>query len=116
MKPLEERRTQPDMNQLCLLLRVPAGLMWFQGHFPVQPLLPGVAQLDWVMTYGAELAPGMRFSAIDSVKFQRPVQPDSLLELTLRWDASRSVLSFSYQQVSDDAQHPVSSGKIKLCH
>jgi 3-hydroxymyristoyl/3-hydroxydecanoyl-(acyl carrier protein) dehydratase len=73
------------------------------------------AQLDWVMAYGEELAPGMRFSAIDSVKFQRPVLPESRLELTVRWDSARSLLSFAYVQLKDEARLPVSSGKIKLC-
>ncbi|RKQ38917.1 hydroxymyristoyl-ACP dehydratase [Enterobacter sp. R1(2018)] len=115
MKPIKERCTRPGENQLCLRLRIPAELSWFDGHFPTQPLLPGVAQVDWVMAYGAELAPGMRFCAIDSVKFQRPVLPESLLELNLRWDAARSLLSFEYLQLKDDARQPVSSGKIKLC-
>lgn len=115
MKPLEEGRIQPEENQLSLLLRVPASLGWFRGHFPVQPLLPGVAQLDWVMAYAAALAPGMRFSAIDSVKFQRPVLPDSLLELNLSWEASRSMLSFTYRLVEGETRWPVSGGKIKLC-
>ncbi len=115
MKPIKERCTRPGENQLCLRLRIPAKLSWFDGHFPTQPLLPGVAQVDWVMAYGAELAPGMRFCAIDSVKFQRPVLPESLLELNLRWDVARNLLSFEYLQLKDDARQPVSSGKIKLC-
>lgn len=115
MKPISEQRTQVDESQLCLHLRIPANLTWFRGHFPTQPLLPGVAQLDWVMAYGADLAPGMRFCAIESVKFQRPVLPDSLLELTLRWDASQCLLSFTYILLADEVCLPVSSGKIKLC-
>ncbi len=115
MKPTEEGRTQSAENQLCLHLHIPANLSWFRGHFPTQPLLPGVAQLDWVMAYGAELAPGMRFCAIESVKFQRPVLPESLLELNLRWDAARSLLHFEYLLLKKDSRQPVSSGKIKLC-
>jgi 3-hydroxymyristoyl/3-hydroxydecanoyl-(acyl carrier protein) dehydratase len=115
MKAIEAKRTRPEENQLCLQLDIPADLSWFRGHFPDRPLLPGVAQLDWVMAYGEELAPGMRFSAIDSVKFQRPVLPESRLELTVRWDSARSLLSFAYVQLKDEARLPVSSGKIKLC-
>lgn len=115
MKPIEVMRTRPDEKQLILQLHIPASLNWFCGHFPAQPLLPGVAQLDWVMAYGAELAPGMRFSAINSVKFQRPLLPDSLLELILRWDSARSLLAFEYVLLKEAARLPVSSGKIKLC-
>lgn len=115
MKPISEQRISAGENQLCLHLRVSADLEWFRGHFPSQPLLPGVAQLDWVMAYGASLAPDMRFCAIDSVKFQRPVLPGSLLELTLCWDCARSVLSFSYVLLAGEERLAVSCGKIKLC-
>lgn len=115
MKPVELQRSQPEAGKLCLQLAIPATLGWFAGHFPTQPLLPGVAQLDWVMAYGEELAPGMRFSSIDNVKFQRPIVPQSELELNLQWDATRSVLSFSYILLAEQGDIPASSGKIKLC-
>lgn len=115
MKPIELQRVQPEAGKLCLRLAVPATLSWFKGHFPTQPLLPGVAQLDWVMAWGAELAPGMRFSSIDSVKFQRPIVPQNELELNLQWDATRSVLSFTYLLLNEQGAVPASSGKIKLC-
>jgi 3-hydroxymyristoyl/3-hydroxydecanoyl-(acyl carrier protein) dehydratase len=115
MKPIELQRVQPDAGKLCLRLATPASLGWFKGHFPTQPLLPGVAQLDWVMAYAAELAPGMRFSSIDSVKFQRPIVPESELELNLHWDATRNVLNFTYMLLNEQGSVPASSGKIKLC-
>jgi 3-hydroxymyristoyl/3-hydroxydecanoyl-(acyl carrier protein) dehydratase len=67
------------------------------------------------MAYAAELAPGMRFSSIDSVKFQRPIVPESELELNLHWDASRNVLNFTYMLLNEQGSVPASSGKIKLC-
>lgn len=115
MKPVELQRSHPDAGKLSLRLAVPATSSWFAGHFPVQPLLPGVAQLDWVMAFGAQLAPGMRFHSIENVKFQRPIVPESQLELNLQWDAERSILSFSYTLLSEQGDVPASSGKIKLC-
>ncbi|RPH30012.1 hydroxymyristoyl-ACP dehydratase [Buttiauxella warmboldiae] len=115
MKPVELQRSQPEAGKLTVRLAVPATLSWFAGHFPEQPLLPGVAQLDWVMAYGAELAPGMHFSSIDSAKFQRPIVPENQLELNLQWDAARRVLSFAYTVLKDEHWWPASSGKIKLC-
>lgn len=115
MKPVELQRSQPEAGKLCLRLAVPPTVGWFAGHFPTQPLLPGVAQLDWVMVYGAILAPGMRFCSIDSVKFQRPIVPGNELELNLQWDATRNVLSFTYTLVNEEGRVAASSGKIKLC-
>jgi len=98
-----------------LLLRVDADLFWFQGHFPEQPLLPGVAQLDWVIHYGTSLlAPGLQFASVDNIKFQQPILPGATLKLTLSWLPEKG-LSFQYQRVTDAGLHPASSGKIRLC-
>ncbi len=74
------------------MLLIDADLFWFQGHFPAQPILPGVAQLDWVMHYGiALLAPGKQFSAIENIKFQQPILPGKTLRLTLQLAGSEKL-------------------------
>lgn len=109
---LEVRRQQ---NQASLLLRVDPDLPWFRGHFPGQPLLPGVAQLDWVMHYATRLlAPGKRFASVESIKFQRPVLPGAQLALTLSWQPPQK-LTFQYEIVNAQGRTPASSGKVTLC-
>ena len=44
---IERHLVQPQEMEIVLYLD--PMLYWFNGHFAVQPLLPGVAQLDWVM-------------------------------------------------------------------
>ena len=92
-------------------------LYWFNGHFAVQPLLPGVAQLDWVMHYATTLlAPGWRFRSIQNVKFLAPLIPETTVTLQLTWQENPSqVLTFCYQRHDGDARHTASSGKIRLC-
>ncbi|EXU74581.1 MULTISPECIES: 3-hydroxyacyl-ACP dehydratase FabZ family protein [Erwinia] len=115
MLPVELSCQQQD-GQAQILLRVDAELFWFRGHFPDQPILPGVAQLDWVMHYGCKLlAQGKVFSAIENIKFQQPVLPASQLLLTLNWDAAKNGLLFSYQTADTPEAQRVSSGKILLC-
>lgn len=111
-----ELACQQHEAQAELLLRVDADLFWFRGHFPQQPLLPGVAQLDWVMHYGTQLlAPGKAFSSIENIKFQQPVLPGSTLKLTLSWLAAKGQLSFRYLLVQGESESAASSGKINLC-
>lgn len=120
MLPIEIARSEKlainESEQIVLELRVDRNLFWFNGHFSHQPILPGVAQLDWVMHYGAEiLVPeGYSFSAIENIKFQRPVLPRDRLRLTLLWHASKQQLSFTFHILDVDEERVASSGKIKL--
>ncbi|KFB99308.1 (3R)-hydroxymyristoyl-[ACP] dehydratase [Trabulsiella guamensis ATCC 49490] len=116
MKPHEMARYQTAPDQIDIILNLEPTLFWFQGHFAVQPLLPGVAQLDWVMHYATTLlAPGFRFHSIQNVKFQAPLLPENTVTLTLNWQEARQILTFSFQRHEGDARHTASSGKIRLC-
>ena len=119
MLPIElarsEKITCADSAQVVLELRIDRELFWFNGHFSRQPILPGVAQLDWVMHYGTELlAPSGCFSAIDNIKFQQPVLPGYRLRLTLLWHVLKQQLTFTYHILDGDTERIASSGKIKL--
>ena len=116
MKIHEIERHQAQPQNLEIVLHLDPALFWFQGHFAVQPLLPGVAQLDWVMHYATTLlAPDYRFHSIQNVKFQAPLLPNTSVTLTLNWNAERQILTFSYQRHDGQERHTASSGKIRLC-
>lgn len=93
MKIPEIGRLQPDPQHLEITLYLDPGLLWFKGHFAVQPLLPGVAQLDWVMHYASALAPGYRFHSIQNVKFAAPLLPENTVTLALAWQPERLAIS-----------------------
>lgn len=115
MLPIERSR-KISGSQALFHFQVEADLFWFQGHFPALTILPGVAQLDWVMHYTTTLlAPGKVFSALENIKFQQPVPPGSHLQLELDWDESKSRVSFRYLLLRDGEQQSASSGKLLLC-
>jgi len=98
-------------NKAILTLRVDANIADFEGHFPNYPLLPGVTQIDWVIFYGKKfLNSGTHFSGMEVLKFQEPILPNSIVLLTLIWDAEKQKLSFNYS--GEGKQY--SSGRIKL--
>ncbi len=116
MKPHEIKRHQAQPHQIEITLYLDPALFWFSGHFAVQPLLPGVAQLDWVLRYTTTLlTPGWRFHSIQNVKFQAPLLPETTVTLTLNWQEERQMLTFSFQRHNGEARHTASSGKIRLC-
>ncbi|MGK3640258.1 ApeI family dehydratase, partial [Escherichia coli] len=92
-------------NHLEIVLHLRADLFWFRGHFAVQPLLPGVAQIDWAMSYALTLlAPGWRFHSIQNIKFQSPLLPDNRVTLTLNWqeNAKSQAVQMLRQYGTDD--------------
>lgn len=69
----------------------------FDGHFPGQPILPGVAQLDWALTWARQAFDlPAELLRIDALKFQQVVAPGAELDLALQWDAPRGVLTLRY--------------------
>jgi len=98
-------------DKLLLRLAVPPDLACFPGHFPQTPVLPGVVQIDWAIALANErLTPAHRFAGMEVLKFQHVVRPGDELVLTLRFDAERGKLYFSYHC----AGQVCSSGRILL--
>ena len=96
---------------LQLQLRLDPELVWFAGHFPGAPLLPGVAQLHLAIGYACEQwAIEERFSGLEMLKFQRPLQPGVEVTLQLSWQAESRKLQFCYLKDGEAA----SSGRVKL--
>ncbi|AJI81596.1 dehydratase [Yersinia enterocolitica] len=107
--------TQTITGNHCanISLVLPAELHWFSGHFPDCPILPGVAQINWVMHYANQLLGELpAVKSIDVVKFQRPLMPEDQVILVLNWARTEHKLIFKYLI---HGEITASSGKISLC-
>ncbi|MDR2678973.1 MAG: AMP-binding protein [Zoogloeaceae bacterium] len=89
-----------DVKTLTLALTLPPGLLWFQGHFPDLPVLPGVVQLDWVAHFAAlhfGCDPATSVFHMPSVKFQHLLRPGDMPELCLTLKPQTRELTFTYR-------------------
>ena len=85
-----------------LQLRVPPGLVYFSGHFPEQPILPGVTQLAWVEQFGKLFFNiGLPFLRMEVIKFKKIIRPGDIIQMKLHWKADSNKLYFELNSVSD---------------
>jgi 3-hydroxymyristoyl/3-hydroxydecanoyl-(acyl carrier protein) dehydratase len=97
-----QRQTKPrhqllerDGGRALLELVAPRDLVYFEGHFPGQPILAGVVQIDWVIAFGRryfDLPPSFR--GIRALKFQRVIRPESPVRVELLHEPAKAILSF----------------------
>jgi 3-hydroxymyristoyl/3-hydroxydecanoyl-(acyl carrier protein) dehydratase len=81
-----------------LALRVPVDLIYFPGHFPQAPVVPGVVQIDWALALAASrLGTPLRCQAMEALKFQHLLRPGDRADLTLHHDDVRGKLHFAYR-------------------
>ena len=74
--------TRSDKNEIEAEIQVPPESPWFSGHFPGDPILPGVAQIGMVkdviqQARGQDLS----ISSVRRVRFKQIIRPDDKLNL-----------------------------------
>lgn len=107
-KVVAERR---DAQSCELDILVETGNPWFQGHFPRFAILPGVVQIGWAEHYGRTLYGfDAGVTALEQVKFKRPILPGTQLTLRLKPDPAAGRLRYEYR----DAEVSCSSGTLKF--
>lgn len=73
---------------------IPASHPSLKGHFPGNPVVPGVVILDEVINIVASVKPGYIVSAIPTVKFTQPLLPEQIVDVILN-EKSDTRISFS---------------------
>lgn len=104
---------QTGTDRLTATVSTAADAPWFSGHFPDQPILPGVAQLEMVTDLISTLSGKPVFvNSLSRVKFRKVITPGEHLEIEVSVDERRGAYLF---QITS-RQEIVSSGILTINH
>ncbi|MGI0117109.1 hypothetical protein [Zooshikella sp. RANM57] len=85
-----------DSTRIDIEINIKSDSVYFIGHFPDMPILPGVVQIHWVMLFAQKyLLRTFNVYRIETIKFQRIIKPNTKLMLQLI-DNQCGKLSFTY--------------------
>ncbi|MCP3953047.1 MAG: hypothetical protein GY697_12645 [Desulfobacterales bacterium] len=107
-----DRFKQVPGNELTAEVTFPGKSPWFDGHFPQDPVLPGIAQVAVVhdlmrRAFGQELP----IREIGRIRFKRKISPSDRVTITITpTDDSGNVCRF--RMTCED--EPVCSGFLKV--
>ncbi|MFT6834969.1 MAG: 3-hydroxymyristoyl/3-hydroxydecanoyl-(acyl carrier protein) dehydratase [Francisellaceae bacterium] len=105
-----KRYISPECHEVELTLFIPQEIIYFDGHFPGTPVLPGVVQVDWVIKFAAEIfkLDKTNVTSINQLKFTRVILPESTIILFLSLIDKRVMFKYMKGPVN------YSSGKISF--
>lgn len=104
-------------HHAVITLHVDHDLDDFKGHFSTFALLPGVSQIDWAIHFARHYFKDMptEFKAMDVIKFQQPILPNTTITLTLEWMTDKQKLHFNFSSLTLENENIIhSSGKITM--
>jgi 3-hydroxymyristoyl/3-hydroxydecanoyl-(acyl carrier protein) dehydratase len=110
---LREVKTNSS-NYIEALADIPADSPWFSGHFPGEPILPGIALVHIVrqaITLEAlKKGKQLQFHALRRVRFTQPVRPGETLSVNITSEEMGDEVLFHFKVACKE--NIVSSGMI----
>lgn len=89
-------------TKVDLELRIQPELVYFEGHFPGIPILPGVTQLAWTEHYGKLFfAIEQPFLTMEAIKFKKIILPNAAITMRLEWHAGSGKLCFDLSSATE---------------
>jgi 3-hydroxymyristoyl/3-hydroxydecanoyl-(acyl carrier protein) dehydratase len=105
---IDSRREEGEIRAR---IRVPADSPWFDGHFPGEPVLPGIAQLGMVhdllcRAFDQQLP----VARVSRVRFRQMIRPEQQLTLAVQRDGADG--SHRFRITGDEGS--ICSGQLLL--
>jgi 3-hydroxyacyl-[acyl-carrier-protein] dehydratase len=90
--------SETDGDVVDLLLHIPRDLVYFDGHFPGHPIVPGVVQIKWVMDFSQRYFSLQSESrSMEALKFSHVIMPGNDLILRLEYRRELNKIYFQYR-------------------
>ncbi len=97
--------------QISATVKTDENSPWFSGHFPGDPILPGIAQLGMVFDVISKVSPeDSAIKNLTRIKFKKIIRPGELLTITVI--SGRKKNSYSFRIMADGKE--VCSGGVNL--
>jgi len=101
-------------NKIEALAYVPTDSSWFLGHFPNEPILPGIALINLVQQAiiedAAVRSEEIIFEALKRVRFTGPVRPGESLKVNINREEAGQEILFAFKVTHEE--NIVCSGQI----
>ena len=103
-----------QQNQIETEVFVPTDSLWFSGHFPGEPILPGIALINlvWqaIVRDAGNRSEEIRLDAVKRVRFTQPVRPGENLSVLITGGKAGEETLYSFKVVS--RENVICSGLI----
>jgi len=102
-----------EVNDVTLKLQIKIGheLKWFEGHFPENPVLPGVVQVHWAVSLAQQfMLEKKQFRQVENLKFKSVVLPG--MELILQFSGLVADEKIRFSFLSSETEEVHSEGRL----
>lgn len=104
--------SMPDDSVVTAQIIVGPGSPWFDGHFPGNPIVPGIAQMSMIFDLMQRtMGPGLKLNGFKRVRFKQLIRPDTLVSVLIK-PAGKTPDRFEYKLTAD--QEIVCTGFIDI--
>ncbi len=102
------------LNEIEALAYVPMDSLWFTGHFPGEPILPGIALVHMaeqaILEHAQVKNKQIKLDALKRVRFIQPVRPGETISINIFGEEIGEEILFSFKE--KNKENIVCSGVI----
>ncbi len=95
-----------NADAITAAARVPKNCVWFEGHFPGEPILPGIALVSAVYNAISQDArarnEALELRSLRRIRFSRPVRPGEALEIVLNRESAEKEIRYGFKVSVED--------------